>query len=196
MQVDIGGRRAGILGARHAVAEAVAEALAANGAAVEWPGGEAEAGDADILVLSHPLLAGPEDAGTLVRAAARAAPAMAARGGGRIVHLLSAMGVMPMRRHAAFSAAAAALTASVRGLAMNAAPHVLVNAVAAGPIEEGGMLAAGDAAMLSHVPLGRAGSAGDIAHAVLFLVDPLNSYTTGQVLVVDGGWAAGYGRNF
>ena len=25
---------------------------------------------------------------------------------------------------------------------------------------------------------------------------PLNSYTTGQLLSVDGGWTAGYGRNF
>ena len=26
--------------------------------------------------------------------------------------------------------------------------------------------------------------------------DPLNTYTTGQMLSVDGGWTAGYGRNF
>ena len=32
--------------------------------------------------------------------------------------------------------------------------------------------------------------------AALFFCDPLNSYTTGQMLGVDGGWAAGYGRNF
>jgi NAD(P)-dependent dehydrogenase (short-subunit alcohol dehydrogenase family) len=196
MQVDIGGRKAGILGARHAVAEAVAEALAANGTSLEWLADEAAAEPMDILILSHPLMAGPGDGAVLTAAAGHAARAMAGRGGGRIVHLVSAMAAVPMRRHAEFSAAAAGIAASVRTLAMNAAPDVLVNAVAAGPIEEGGMLTAGDAAMLSHVPLGRAGSPGDVAQAVLFLVDPLNSYTTGQVLGVDGGWTAGYGRDF
>jgi len=196
MLVELEGRKAGIFGARHAAAEAVAEALAGNGASVAWLGEEAAAEGVDILVLSHPLIAEPGDGTTLTRAAERAARAMAGRGGGRIVHLVSAMAVIPMRRHADFSAAAASIAASVRALAMNAAPHVLVNAVAAGAIGEEGMLTAGDAAMLSHVPLGRTGSSRDIAHAVLFLVDPMNSYTTGQVLTVDGGWTAGYGRNF
>src|SRR5260221_12412233 len=36
MQVDLDGRSALILGVRHAIAEAVAEALRANGAQVEW----------------------------------------------------------------------------------------------------------------------------------------------------------------
>jgi len=75
---------------------------------------------------------------------------------------------------------------------MASGPAVQVNAVAVGRIDE----TAGDAAMLTHVPLGRAGTAADVAHAVLFLVDPLNSYTTGQSLAVDGGWTTGYGRNF
>ena len=34
----------------------------------------------------------------------------------------------------------------------------------------------------------------EIADAALFLLDPENSYTTGHVLVVDGGWTAGYAR--
>ena len=54
----------------------------------------------------------------------------------------------------------------------------------------------GDEAQLSHVPLGRPGSIDEAVAAVLFLCDPMNSYTTGQMLVVDGGWSAGYGRNF
>ena len=36
-------------------------------------------------------------------------------------------------------------------------------------------------------PLGRLGEPADLARAVLFLVDPANTYITGQVLVVDGG---------
>ena len=35
-----------------------------------------------------------------------------------------------------------------------------------------------------------------IAVAVLFLADPENSYTNGHVIAVDGGWTAGYAREF
>ena len=50
--------------------------------------------------------------------------------------------------------------------------------------------------MLSHVPLGRPGAVEDIAHAALFLSAPESSYITGQILSVDGGWTAGYMRDF
>jgi NAD(P)-dependent dehydrogenase (short-subunit alcohol dehydrogenase family) len=49
---------------------------------------------------------------------------------------------------------------------------------------------------VTHVPLARAAELAEIADAALFLLDPENSYTTGHVLVVDGGWTAGYARNF
>jgi NAD(P)-dependent dehydrogenase (short-subunit alcohol dehydrogenase family) len=50
--------------------------------------------------------------------------------------------------------------------------------------------------MLSHVPLGRPGTCEEIANSVLFLAAPESSYITGQVLCVDGGWTAGYTRDF
>jgi hypothetical protein len=207
MEIEIAGRAARILGARNAIAERVAEALAANGATVAW--GEAgqgagegaseaagAAGTPDILVLSHALA--PDGAETPEPLAARAeaiAGAMVARGSGRIVHLVSAAGLVPMRRHPAWSAAQAGAIAAMRALAMTCGPAVQVNAVAVGRIEAADATT-GDAAMLSHVPLNRPGTPDDIANAVLFLVDPANSYTTGQSLAVDGGWTTGYGRNF
>jgi NAD(P)-dependent dehydrogenase (short-subunit alcohol dehydrogenase family) len=39
-------------------------------------------------------------------------------------------------------------------------------------------------------PLGRVGTADDIAHAVLFLVSPMSTWITGAALVVDGGGLA------
>ena len=42
-------------------------------------------------------------------------------------------------------------------------------------------------AMISTVPLARAGQAEDVAGAVLFLVSDMASYITGQVINVDGG---------
>jgi NAD(P)-dependent dehydrogenase (short-subunit alcohol dehydrogenase family) len=79
---------------------------------------------------------------------------------------------------------------------MELAPRVLVNAVGAGVIEDGDALVAGDRHMLGHASLGRAGRIDDIVNTVLFLCDPANTYTTGQILNVDGGWSVGYGRNF
>jgi len=197
MEIDLNGRLARISGARHAIAQAVAAALVGNGVRLEEFDSPAALEHVDILILSHDLKPPVRvQSAALVQEAAAAAAVMADRGSGRILHVMSAMGVIPMRRQPGFSAEAAAIVASVRALAMTAAPHVLVNAVAAGALDGSEPLAAGDPAMLSHVPLGRPGRAEDVANAVLFLLDPANSYTTGQVIAVDGGWTAGYGRDF
>jgi len=51
-------------------------------------------------------------------------------------------------------------------------------------------------AMLAHIPLGRPGTCEEVAHAALFLAAPESSYINGAVLTVDGGWLAGYIREF
>lgn len=42
-----------------------------------------------------------------------------------------------------------------------------------------------------HVPLGRAGTAPELDAALLYLVSPMSSYTTGTTVVVDGALTAG-----
>jgi len=183
IEVDLSGKTFRLLGARDAVSDAIAAALLANGAK---PG----EGRADLLVVAAPLL---PDAAAAVRApdvASGLAP------NGRLVFVLSALAGLPSRRHGDYSATMAAALARMRSLAMQLGPDILVNAVGAGYIAAGAEALAGDPQMLGHTALGRAGRLGDIVNAVLFLCDPANSYTTGQMLNVDGGWSAGYGRNF
>ena len=83
---------------------------------------------------------------------------------------------------------------------------ILVNAVAPGSTltqgteqlfyGEDGKFRANVQKLLDHIPLGRPGSTDEIAHAVLFLAAPESSYITGHCLTVDGGWTAGYTREF
>ena len=83
---------------------------------------------------------------------------------------------------------------------------ILVNGIAPGSVltegtrrlfyAEDGSFHAHAQRMLDHVPLGRPGLPGEIAVAALFLADPENSYTNGHILTVDGGWTAGYTRDF
>jgi 3-oxoacyl-[acyl-carrier protein] reductase len=50
--------------------------------------------------------------------------------------------------------------------------------------------------LISHIPLARPGDTEDIAHAAVFLVSDAASYITGHVLIVDGGWTAGFSRDW
>ena len=195
MKIDLVGQRARLLG-RHAVLDAVGAALRANGCAVEDAASDAADPLPDIVVVADNVLPaatpeGPEDMLDPL------GQAMLRRGSGRIVVLVSAYAAVPSRRFPEDSVAAGARVLQVRTLAMRLGPAVLVNAVGCGPIaDEHGALVSGDASMLSHVPTGQPGTIEDVVQAVLFLCDPMNSYMTGQMLAVDGGWSTGYGRNF
>lgn len=90
----------------------------------------------------------------------------------------------------------AASKAGVNGFIRNAALelaglNVRVNGVEPGMIATPAMSNLGDgqlnASIASRVPLGRLGSAADIAGTMLFLASGLATYITGQTLVVDGG---------
>ena len=137
----------------------------------------------------------------------RVVPAMRPRGGGRIINIASVVGLVPLRLQCAFTAAKAGVVNLTKASALELGPEgILVNAIAPGSVMTEGTkkLFYGDDGMfkdsvrklLDHIPLGRPGTPDEIAHAALFLAAPESTYITGAVLTVDGGWTAGYTREF
>jgi 3-oxoacyl-[acyl-carrier protein] reductase len=126
---------------------------------------------------------------------------------GRIINIASIAGLVPLRLQCAFVAAKAGVVNLTKAMALELGPQgILVNGIAPGStLTEGtrklfygedGMFSASVQRMLDHVPLGRPGTVDEIAVAALFLADPENSYMNGHILTVDGGWTAGYTRDF
>jgi NAD(P)-dependent dehydrogenase (short-subunit alcohol dehydrogenase family) len=132
---------------------------------------------------------------------------MRAQGSGRIINIASIAGLVPLRLQCAYVAAKSGVVNLTRAMALELGPYgVLVNGIAPGSTltvgtrqlfyGEQGLFHDSMKQMLAHVPLGRPAEADEIAVAAIFLADPENSYMNGHVLTVDGGWTAGYAREF
>ena len=124
-------------------------------------------------------------------------PGMLEKGGGAIVNISSAAGVFkaaPNRYvYGATKAAVAALTRAVavdfitKGIRCNCicpgtieTPSMLGRAAAAGP--------QGREMFVSRQPMGRLGTAEEIASLAVYLASDESSFTTGVAHVIDGGW--------
>ena len=112
---------------------------------------------------------------------------------GRIVNITSVAGQIGNPGQTNYSASKAGQIGFTRSLAREVASrNITVNAVAAGFIETeiwSGVPAEAQQALLGMIPLGRKGTAEDIARAVVFLASDDAAYITGHVLSVDGGMA-------
>jgi 3-oxoacyl-[acyl-carrier protein] reductase len=120
-------------------------------------------------------------------------PDMAQRGFGRVVGISSLYAHRARGGRAAYSMTKAALESLLRSVSAEFAQSgVLANAVAPGFVATEMTMRNNSPEvinqLLERVPVGRLAAPPEIADAVAFLMSPSNTYITGQVLVVDGGW--------
>ena len=110
---------------------------------------------------------------------------------GRIINLSSVVGLHGNAGQVNYAASKAGVIGMTKSLAKELASRgVTVNAVAPGFMETdmtAALSEAARAATLAAVPMGRMGTAEDVAQAVAFLASDCAGYITGQVLGVDGG---------
>ena len=110
---------------------------------------------------------------------------------GSIINITSVVGIAGNGGQSNYAASKAGIIGLTKSLAKElAARGVRVNAVAPGFVETDMTADLADelkARAIEAIPLGRMGSAEEIASAVAFLASPEAAYITGQTLVVDGG---------
>ena len=114
-----------------------------------------------------------------------AARLMLAQGGGKIVNISSLGGIRAWPDHAHYCASKAGVIHLTRALAQAWAPKITVNSVAPGVIPFGEPDERVKR-LIAKTPAGRAGTADEIADAVMFFLTA-SDFITGQVLAVDGG---------
>jgi 3-oxoacyl-[acyl-carrier protein] reductase len=126
-------------------------------------------------------------------------PHLVASGSGSIINTASVLGLIGSEGYAAYGAAKAGLVALTRQIATEFGPKVRANVIAPGSIDTPRFRKVAESmpdpdgflrGLNSTVPLGRLGTADDIARIALFLAGDESGYTSGAVVPCDGGLAA------
>ncbi len=126
-------------------------------------------------------------------------PRMIERKRGSVISIASvASSIRGVPNRAAYSATKAALIGLTKAVAADTVAHgVRVNAICPGTVETPSLAGrinqnadptAARAAFIARQPMGRLGSADEIAKLAVYLASDESSYTTGAIHVIDGGW--------
>jgi NAD(P)-dependent dehydrogenase (short-subunit alcohol dehydrogenase family) len=126
-----------------------------------------------------------------------AIPGMIERGGGSIVNMASAAGLVGLRNRVAYSASKGAVIAMTRALAVDhVGDGVRVNAVCPGTVDSPWVrrlveeIGESLEALRARQLMGRLGTTEEIAAAVAYLASDEASFVTGTAFVIDGGLTA------
>ncbi len=107
---------------------------------------------------------------------------------GRVINIASLSGIKGTAGQTNYSAAKAALIGASKALALEAAPRkVTVNVVAPGFIDSDMTKDLPKDELKKLVPMGRFGSADEVADLVAFLASDKAAYITGEVISINGG---------
>ena len=124
-------------------------------------------------------------------------PVMLAAGRGTIVNVASVAGLQGFPRHSAYAASKHGVVGLTRTAALEyGRKGIRINALCPGftltPMVQG-MLDAGlsESELTARVPLGRLGTANEMADTVLYLCSSASAFMVGHALAVDGGLTAG-----
>jgi NAD(P)-dependent dehydrogenase (short-subunit alcohol dehydrogenase family) len=127
-------------------------------------------------------------------------PGMLAQGGGAVINMASVAGLVGLPRRLAYGASKAAVIGFTKALAVDHAPDGLrVNCICPGTVDTPWVQRFADAApdpgafraaMEARQPVGRLGTAAEIAGAAVYLASDEAAFVTGAALTIDGGLTA------
>lgn len=137
------------------------------------------------------------NAGSVYLACRHAIPVMRQQGGGSIVCTASVAGIVGVRNRAAYSASKAAVVGLVKSVAIDfVAEGIRINAICPGTVDtpslQARLRATGDyeralREFVARQPMGRLGTAEEIAALAVYLASDESAYMTGTALTIDGG---------